>query len=323
MLKRSAFTMIELIFVIVIMGIIGKFGVEFLLEAYKSFIFSKVNHELQATSGAAVELIAAKLQHRIKDSVIARTGVPPAAPVSIGSVSGNNYTVLEWVGTDYEGFRGNANTSPSLPNWSGILDLNNTNATNAILISPETNTTAINSMILNLSDTNSSINNAALFFIGANSNAVTDYGWDGSLVLINAQQGAMHPITSVTGIGNENRFAPAVGTANFTGIDVYEYYKLAWTAYAIVYEAGADNLGTLRLYWDYQPWNDRDGDTNADQFNTPGIQVKSAIIMENVSTFQFTSIGDIIKIQVCTKSTIINGQNDGDGYSLCKEKTIF
>jgi len=42
MKTRAAFTMIELIFVIVVMGIIGKFGVEFLAQAYKSFIFSSV-----------------------------------------------------------------------------------------------------------------------------------------------------------------------------------------------------------------------------------------------------------------------------------------
>lgn len=58
---RTAFTMIELIFVIVVMGIIGKFGVEFIAEAYKGFINAKINHELQATSEQTVEIIAARL----------------------------------------------------------------------------------------------------------------------------------------------------------------------------------------------------------------------------------------------------------------------
>ncbi len=318
MFKRSAFTMIELIFVIVIMGIIGKFGVEFLAQAYRDFIFSKVNHELQANSGAAVELIAARLKNRIKDSVIARTGVPPAAPVAIANADGTaaNYTVLEWVGYDYEGFQGRLNTNP---NWSGIIDLNNTNAGINMLVSPGTDTNVTNALISDLSDTNSSINNAALFFIGANSDIQTGYGWDGNLTAINTQDGAMHPISSLA--GQVDRFLPFVG--DFSGTDVYEYYKLAWTAYAIVYEPGANNLGTLRLYWDYQPWKDRNGDGSGDQFNDAGIVVKSAIIMENVSTFQFTAIGSIMKIQVCTKSTVIDGVNDGQGYSLCKEKTVF
>ena len=310
MFKRNAFTMIELIFVIVIMGIIGKFGVEFLAQAYQSFIFSKVNHTLQSTSGISLELIAAKLQNRIKDSVIARVGISGAA-VSIGSADGSStdYTVLEWIGSDYEGFRGNSSGSvPYNPNWSGIIDVNHLLSTTTNLVSPETNTTAIDNMIDVLSYGNASIANAALYFIGSNSVAPTDYGWD-SVAAMTDQTKAMHPVTS-TAVAID-QFLPSVG--NFGGVDVYEYYQLAWTAYAIVYEAGPDNLGTLRLYWNYQPW---EGET-IDKAKS------DAVIMENVSTFQFISIGDILKIQVCTKSTIITGDNDGDGYSLCKEKTVL
>ena len=318
MFKHNAFTMIELIFVIVIMGIIGKFGVEFLAQSYRDFIFSKINHELQATSAAAVEIIAARLQHRIKDSVIARTAPPPSVPVAIANADGSlaTYTVLEWIGVDEEGFQGNSDTNsiPYLPNWSGIIDVDNNLSNSTVLVSPETNTTSTNTMINNLSYGTTTLNDAAIFFPGANSATKTDYGWDGNISNINTQNGAMHPIKSN---GIPNQFVPATGT--FTGIDIYEYYKLAWTAYAIVHEAN----GTLRLYWNYQPWKDRNGDGKGDQFNDAGIPVKSAVIMENVSTFQFIAIGDIIKIQVCTKSTVIDGINDGQGYSLCKEKTIF
>jgi hypothetical protein len=313
MFKRTAFTMIELIFAIVVMGIIGKFGVEFLTQAYRSYIFANINNELQSNSETAVEIIAAHLQHRIKDSVIARTGVPPAAPVAIGSADGSNYIVLEWVGSDYEGFLGNCdtNTTPYLPNWSGIIDLDNALANATTLVSPGTNTADTNDMIQNLSYANSDINNSALFFLGANSSPETDYGWDGNLTNINNQTAALHPINSNS---NSNQFVPAVGS--FSGIDIYEYYKLAWSAYAVVYEAGTNNKGTLKLYWNYQPWKDRNGDGEGDQFNdAPNVQ--SAIIMENVSTFRFMAVGDILKIQVCTKSDLV------EEYSLCKEKTIF
>jgi len=315
MFKRSAFTMLELVFVIVIMGIIGKFGVEFLAQAYKSFIFSKINHELQSTSEQTVELIAARLENRLKDSVIARVGAG-GAPIALGSADGTlvNYPVLEWIGVDDDGFRGSSdnNTSINLPNWSGIIDLDNANATANILVSPETNTTNTSNLISLLSNADSNITHTALYFMGSNSDAGRDYGWDGNITYMNSQQAAMHPITSN---GTLDQFTSSTAST-FNGIDVFEYYKLAWTAYAIVYEAGANNLGVLRLYWDYQPWLDRDGDGVSDQFNT-GPFAKNAVIMENVSTFRFMAIGSIIKIQVCTKSNII------EEYSLCKEKTIF
>ena len=55
MLKfRNAFTMLELIFVIVIIGILSKFGVEFIAQSYKGFIVSNINNTLQSQSATAV-----------------------------------------------------------------------------------------------------------------------------------------------------------------------------------------------------------------------------------------------------------------------------
>lgn len=298
---RNAFTMIELIFVIVVMGIIGKFGTEFLAQAYKSFIFSNVNNGLQAKSAIAVEFIASRLQYRIKDSVIARTAAG-ATPVAVASASGETYKVLEWVGADIDGLRGT-----STPNWSGIIDLDHASSSSGLLISPATDTNATSSLINSLSYTDSSIDDAALYFIGSNSD-INNYGWDGTA--LNTHTGVMHPIMKNA---NPTNLLPRQGSSltanNLTG-DVYEYYKLAWTAYAIVYTPGPapdPNLGTLTLWYDYQPWNGENYTTNG----------KSAIIMEDVSTFQFMAIDSIIKIQVCAKSKLV------EEYSLCKEKTVF
>ena len=297
MKNRSGFTLLELIFVIVIMGILAKFGVEFLAQAYRSFIASSINNTLQAQSGTAVESIAARLQYRIKDSVIGRKSSDDSF-LAIGSASGNEYNILEWVGSDIEGFRGN-----SLPNWSGIIDLDESNATT--LNSPETNTTAINNLIGVLSHgSGTGINNAAIYFIGSDSD-IDNYGWNG-VALTDHNTSVMHRINSTA---NADEFISGIGGVDFSGSDVYEYYQLAWTAYAVGisdYNA-TTNTGTLRLYYDYQPW---EGET----YYANG---KNEILMENVSTFQFKSIGSIVKIQVCVNSDVV------EDYSLCKEKTIY
>ena len=302
MKKHTAFTMIELIFVIVIMGIIGKFGVEFLAKAYQSFIFSKINNELQSKSEMAVETIASRLQYRIKDSVIARTDKNNNSFVAIADATGSNYKVLEWVGIAQESRRGlslQANGTPYLPDWSGIIDLDAGNKER--LVSPKTNTTDINTIIGDLSDGNTNVDDAALYFVGANSD-INGYGWDG--IALNNQDGAIHPIKSVA--GEDNNFTSSITGVDFSGVDIYEYYLLAWTAYAIVYEPGTDDKGTLYLYYDYQPWNGEKM-TNGEK----------SILMTDVSTFRFMSIGSIMKIQVCTKSDL------AEEYSLCKEKTVF
>ncbi|WP_418640665.1 type II secretion system protein [Sulfurimonas sp. ST-27] len=307
MKNRFAFTMLELVFVIVIMGIIGKFGVEFLAQAYNSFIFSKINHELQSNSEAAVELIAKRLEGRIKDSVIAREANKNFDP--IGDVNNSKtYAVLEWIGSDTDGFRGISDTTAiHLPNWSGIIDLDAGNSNT--LVSPETNTTKTNTLIAILSSGTAGINDSAIFFTGADSDIRTGYGWDTNTTIINAQKGAMHPVQSVA--GQPTQFTSSTGT-DFSGVDIYEYYKLAWTAYAVAMEDynSTTKMGNLYLYHNYQPWQGEQYDDNNDSLH-------KSLLMQNVSTFRFTAIGSIMKIQVCTKTDL------AEEYSLCKEKTVF
>jgi len=298
---RSAFTMIELIFVIVIMGIIAKFGVEFLARSYETFIFSSVNNRLQSNSATTVEFIASRLQHRIKDSVIVRTTEAANLTALSSAAGGTEYLVLEWVSADIEGFRGTGT-----PLWSGILDLDAGIALgNNTLVSPDTNTSDINNLIATLSYGTKGIGDAALYFIGSN-NDINGYGWDNGGAAFTTQTNVMHPITSVA--GDVSQFTSS-NAGNFGGVDVYEYYKLAWTANAIVISApDANNMSTLTYHYNYQPWN-------GERFDDANTQ--SALIMEDVSTFKAIAIGSIIKIQVCAKSRLV------EEYSLCKEKTIY
>ena len=292
---RNAFTMIELIFVIVVMGILAKFGVEFLARAYESFIFSTTNNKLMSNSATAVEFIANRLQYRIKDSVIVRTTTAANLTPLANADYGTEYLVLEWISEDVDGFRGT-----NSPLWSGIIDLDVGAGVggSAYLHSPATDTAAVDTLIDTLSYGNSGVNDAALYFLGSNSD-INGFGWDGGAIL--NQSSVMHPINSTVA----TQFTPAVGA--FSGVDIYEYYKLAWTANAIVIERDATtNKNRLMFHYDYQPWN---GDTFANG--------KSSILMEDISTFQTMAVGSIIKIQVCAKSDLI------EEYSLCKEKTVY
>jgi prepilin-type N-terminal cleavage/methylation domain-containing protein len=291
-MRRTAFTLLELIFVIVIIGLLSKFGIELLFQAYKNFIFSNVNNALHSNGAAAVETIASRLQYRIKDSVIAREA--DGDIFALAGYGDDNATIIEWIGSDIDSFRGD-----SLPLWSGIIDINLSSA--STLVSPGTNTTELNTLIGELSNGGSGINDAALYFVGSDSD-INNYGWNGALT--DHTTSVMHPIRSN---GTANQFVPingATGADNtFAGTNVYEQYQLAWSAYAVVHTP-AD--GNLTLYYDYQPWR---GDGYASG--------KAVLLMENVDTFRFKAVGSIVKIQVCVKSDLM------EAYSLCKEKTIY
>lgn len=300
LLNRKAFTMLELIFVIVIMGIIGKFGVEFLAQSYESFIFSKINNDLQSNSATAVEFIAKRLEHRIKKSVISRNitgGTPGTWNYVQGGIGDDNATVLEWIAADTDGYR-----ALTAPNWSGIIDLNSSNATR--LISTSTNLSSANQLINILSYGNTDINDSAIYFLDS-IYTINSWGYDG--IGVTDQNRTIHPIRSGT---NVNEIWPN-SASDFSGREIFEYYKLSWTAYAIElkdYNA-TTKTGNLWLYYDYQPWQ-------GEEFYDNG--VKSALLAENISSFRFRSAGSLIKIQICAKSLLT-----GEEYALCKEKTVY
>jgi len=298
--------MLELVFVIVVIGIIGKFGLEFIAQAYKHFIFSNINHTLQANSTLAIEQISSRLRYRIKKSVIVRDLTNNNITTNFKSLrdvktTNKNETILEWVGYDIEGFRGNSPDSQkiNLPNWSSIIDINISNKTK--LITPNTNTMATNEMIDILSNGDSSIQDTAIYFDNSNTKNINTYGWDG-IAISEQSTASMHPITANTAINNV--FTSSNGD-DFEATDIYEYYKLAWTAYALVHTKNGD----LLLFYDYQPWNGQNYLTNA----------KRTLIMENVSSLTYTAINSMIKVKICIKSNLIAK----DDYSICKEKTIY
>lgn len=300
MIRRTAFTLLELIFVIVILGILSKFGVEYLYQAYNTFIYSKINNELQARSELAVQTIANRLQYRIPQSTIKRIGTSTTFTLAPQIVANpEDYNVLEWIGYDIDGFKGNG-----ISLWSGIIDLNTTLTTSVKLFSPDTNTTAVDQLIRVLSNDTSTIANAAIFFNSADYDK-DGFGWYGSAAAVTDHTKSIHPIKANSNI---NEFATGFITGDFSGMRVYNRYFLAWSAYAIAHE------GTqLFLYYNYQPWQ---GEKYSDY---PNNNIKKSLLMDNVDTFRIrpSPDGTLFNIIVCVENNLTVD------HSLCKEKVIF
>jgi hypothetical protein len=305
------------------MGIAAKFGSELLMRAYQDYIYGVSNNRLLGQSEAAVTQIANRLQYRVKESIIFRegdhTGIGAfiSSFAALASASNNivdsdgNTTVVEWVGYDIDGWHGDG--SSTTPTWSGIIDLDGVHST-SILNAPATDNIRISNVISALSPSHFNGDGSALFFIGDESVNVRDgFAWNGSAIM--GQNGTnLHPVNL-----GANQFSSAAATHDFAGVDVYEYYRLSWTAYALelqkVKDAKGIERGTLLLHYDYRPWL---GDTYMQR--NDGTTPPSVILMENVQTLRFSSIGDVLKVQVCVGDGDIFKQG---AYSVCKEKTIF
>ena len=308
---RRSFTLLEMVVVILLLGIVAKFGVELLAEAYRGYIYGSIASRLSSSSSSAVEFVAKRLRYRIRSSVIVRKGSNPTIFHSLEGFDPPNpqaYTILEWVGYDIDGLRGDANATPL---WRGVIDKNASMSDGAHLISPKSDLDAEDVLIGYLSDRGTSIDDAALYLFSAASNTQSGYGYGGAISEQNLSY-AMHPIVK----SDAESFGFSVGSAselfgdlNQSGANWDARYYLAWSAYAVSLEDGV-----LRFYYDYRPWK---GERYLDG--------NSSIIMEHVDTFKMIQKEGVIKIQICVNAESLSGSGamNMQEYSLCKEKSIY
>ena len=268
---RRAFTMMELVFVIVVMGILAKFGVDLFLQIYENYTRTTITASLLSKTEAAVGQIANRLTYRIRDSVIATTG-PDAAFKSLSSAAGTE-TVFEWIGLDSDGW--------DTGNYSSIIDLNNANTTYSQLKSPAT-------------QVNGLPNDGALLFVGSKVNVQDSFGW---------HTNAFNDLYVYDNPPTTAEIIPFTGASFNPGDEIFEFYQVVDTAYALVL---ANN--ELRLYQNYQPWKGEEYAGTGD------------LLVDNVKTFNLQKAGDIIKIELCLSDDDFMGEGE---YSICKTKIVF
>jgi Tfp pilus assembly protein FimT len=297
-----AFTLIELILIIVVFGIIAAIGSDIYAKIYENYLVTRVMNRLQTKTELALEQITNRLQYRIKRSIIGTnvqttpfTYIPTADP-SLNS----NFTVLEWIGYDDVGFKGIYDTTTAFyqPVWSGFIDLNHPNTNQNTLITPGSHLTNENAIIQALSNNQASISDAAIIFpnTGADFN-VSKYGWNNS--------GNSDYVFDISVVNDT--------TLNITDSvlpnEVYERYRLVWSAYALALDPLTCTQDcNLTLYTNYQPWQ---GDT----FKNNGT---AHLLLEHVNVFRFKQNGDIVHIKLCVQDQIVD-----KNISICKEKVVF
>ena len=309
---RSAFSMIELIFVLVVLGIVASIGSQIVASVYEGYLTQRALYRSSINTELAATQIANRLTYSIPGTVIGRNDAlaPDFYALEDMPIGSTNYTTLEWIGYDADGFGTSAtNTNSRVPVWSGYADVNAPGTDVDTLITPASRLSELNTIIANLRRNGSATNisNSALLFPG-NYTAYT-VGFAGGISADN-----INPIAA----------SPGDTTINFdarANRNIKEHYKLAWTAYAIVptpvanpvargFDAN-DNLWDLSLHYDYQPW---DGES---LINVPADQ--RYVLIRNISSFKFTGSGNTIRFKICQRESV------GGTYSIntCKEKAVI
>jgi len=341
--RRKAFSLIEVIFVLIILGIVSSIGSSIIVQVYESYITQRSIYKVSTKTELVANQLFNHLSLAIPNSTISKVTndngewINPDNNATVSSTNtpdeNHNWTQLknimfrtsifrsiEWIEYDNDSF-----AVSTIPGWSGIANYNTSNMN--ILNTPASNLTISRDIIYNLSnkkiDLNLPIaqpnnNSAAIVFSQENDyvRGITSYspacmGLMNYALSISANQdtSCIFPVQRVTDTQlsfqrlNESKW-------------VTERYKLAWSAYAVVPENPRDttgdgnpNLWELAFYYNYQPWNGED-------YKTHGTR---KLLMTNVSVFKFTKNGGIIQFKICGSSRI----SSRSYISTCKEKVVL
>ena len=315
---KNAFTMFELVMVITILGIVSSIGSSIIVNIYEHYLLQRATHKASIKTELAAQQIANLLSHRIPRTTLARDPDNLSDTILVTdptNVSDYTHTLLEWIGTDNDGF--NAATPPP---WNGFCDVDP--STQSTIITPGSDLTLADTIISNLSNGDVSLAGAqypAIFFrdqahrYTADPSTSTEKLYDelSCLGMVSVDNTCISAVGSST---DEDLSFQTPGAAVVNKV-ISEHYKLAWSAYAICPRDRGNNHYDLELFYNYQPWEgERLNGTNCN--STTG---EKATLITNITVFKFAESGNTFRFKLCAQENIGEDFN----VTICKEKAII
>ncbi len=320
MVRRNGYTLLELIFVVVIISFLSvatyKALQMIMVRSYKAKEIARLSLESQV----AVDVIASYLKNRIPYTTIGYD--PNSGYEYIGELTSNK-PILEWYSRAIEALKAQK--------YSQFIDMEDTNKSSKVLYSPDTNGNHIKGYVRKKYNyhadiyTNKIVN---LVFVGSfergagESNTYNDaYGWHGGLSK-DSFDISIHFSGKITITDSD--------TPKF----IYEKFFLADGAYAIARGADIDKTAscitstgigsskidnTLFLFYNYRPWK---GETFCADANTTGVTPSGGvgILLQDVQGFRFELLDHTIRIALDINKTI---KGTDVGVHLSKMKVVF
>ena len=322
---KKAFTLLELVVVIVVLGIIAMMSFNAIMNIYSNYFQTRTVNELETQTEIALEQISKRLEHRIKPSVIARKTDGEFLALNDNRVNLDaKYEILEFIPYAYEIFNDvislDANDNVieqggKAGRYSGYVDLAKSSPATG-LISPGSNfTTGVVETIKDLTCKDDTRNSKCVDFENKDGGVVAifydvyydvqnSFGYKGISNLDIAKVGVKGGQSGLNG--------DTLEISGFANKQISEQYHLAYTANAIVPEQSADPKDTangvfdLNLYYDYRPWMGEKYKQNGEK----------ATLAKNVTRFVFTEKNGVIVLKLCMRAK-------NSEITICKSKAVY
>lgn len=352
---KKGFTLIELVFVIVVLGIISMFGADLYTKIYKSYVHVRAVNQLEARTQNAMMLITNRLEDRIKSSTIGRE-LSSNEFVPISALDDPKYDILEWIGQSVE----TRNINKRTPGWSGFMSMSqlrddkwkagtedagyigNTRAT-FNMVSLGSDFPQVANIVGNLRATayNTPSNNtqvAVIFRVVTNDASPTSvgigFGYDRK-VDVNGSNRVLIAVGTPSNAGSGNIQGETIrinqyplNPNNDKSQEFSEQYYIAHSAYAIVPDQVVtymkNNAGkvlsknfNLLLKYNYRPWSTVADDAHS--YDT----ASSSLLAEDVSLFKFKDDNGAVALKLCMRDDGRNFDPAELDLNVCKAQVVY
>ena len=351
---KRGFTLIELVFVIVVLGIISMFGADLYTKIYKSYVHVRAVNQLEARTQNAMMLITNRLEDRIKSSTIGRDlAVNDFVPIS--DLTNPRFDILEWIGQSVE----TRNINQRTPGWSGFMSMSQLRDSTWTADANNAGYIADTRAAFNMVSLGSDFPRVARIVRNLRATAYNTPSNNTQVaVIFRAVTNDASPTSVGIGFGYDravwadgrNRVLIAVGTPSAAGsgsiqgetitINQYpfnpnnansqefsEQYYIAHSAYAIVPDQVVtytkDNAGNLSknfnllLKYNYRPWSTVAGD--ATSYN----RASSSLLAEDVSLFRFKDDNGAVALKLCMRDDGRNFDPAELDLNVCKAQVVY
>ena len=352
---KRGFTLIELVFVIVVLGIISMFGADLYTKIYKSYVHVRAVNQLEARTQNAMMLITNRLEDRIKSSTIGRE-LSSNQFVPISALDDPKYDILEWIGQSVE----TRNINKRTPGWSGFMSMSqlrddkwktgtedagyigNTRAT-FNMVSLGSDFPQVANIVGNLrateygkSSTNTQV--AVIFRVVTNDASPTSvgigFGYDRK-VDVNGSNRVLIAVGTPSAAGSGSMEGETItinqyplNPNNDKSQEFSEQYYIAHSAYAIVPDQVVtymkNNAGkvlsknfNLLLKYNYRPWSTVEKDANSYD------KASSALLAEDVSLFKFKDDNGAVALKLCMRDDGRNFDPAELDLNVCKAQVVY
>ena len=324
---KKTFTLIEIIFVIVILGLISVGSFKAIEMLYQRYYQVNTITKFSILSQTLLDEVSTILYYRTPLTAI---GYDPDSGEfkKLEDINDEKYKIFEWISEAYDAkkhFGFDIKTG-----YTGFIDMDASDRDTLTLVSKDFNITDINNSLNAIFDNNQDLNKTtAVIFAGNLDTGVESDDYNNSFGWHGYEHDKVFLINKFKQVGND---ANLTMTSDIEGNKIYSKYYLATSAWGIArgkdINKTADCLNgldvddnTLLLFYNYRPWKNKTFCADPHTNKSETIEGNVSILARDITAFKVKAVDYHIELKVQFSKEMYRGSDKN--ITITKQKVTF